>query len=490
MSLKTHIICIFALCAILSSTALILFVGIAAACSGTGGGGTCPAPSVSTGGADSITSNSATLTGSVNPRGCHTTYVFEYGRSSEGYPNEIGSSAGSGTSSVSVQTYSSLGLLPSTSYHYRLTAWNSGGETTGGSGSFTTPAACSKPTVTTHAATSITDVSAVLTGTVNPNGCQTTYWFEWGPSSSPSTYPNSFAISAVTASTTLTIEEKLSGLQPGTGYHYRLVAENNGGRTDGLDKPFTTALAPQYLALGDSYSSGTGTGSNWTEPTSVAASCHRTKQSYPYLLASAHPGWTFINATCHGAVTSDVLNSQIPSQVSPNIKWVTYSIGGNDAKFRDVIEACVLKDEISCLIEVNNAERIMTSELPHRLNTVNSAIKTKAPNAKVIVFDYPRLFMEQSCSIFSTLTVSEQKALNGASETLRREISAATARAGSNFVFKDVIPGFEPHQICEGGSGSSTEWINGLSYPIEESYHPKSAGHSNVYLPLALAVTG
>src|SRR4051794_24368454 len=124
MPLRLHITCIVALCATLSSTGLILFAGIAAACEGTGGGGGCPAPSVSTGGATSITSNNATLTGSVNPQGCYTEYAFEYGRSSEGYPNEIGSSAGSGTSPVSVQTHSALGLQPSTSYHYRLAAWN------------------------------------------------------------------------------------------------------------------------------------------------------------------------------------------------------------------------------------------------------------------------------------------------------------------------------------------------------------------------------
>jgi lysophospholipase L1-like esterase len=343
---------------------------------------------------------------------------------------------------------------------------------------------CPKPIVTTEPAALVTDVSALLKGTINTQGCTTTYSFEWGPSSSPTSYPKSTPINTTGPGSNEHVQASISGLTPGTSYHFRLSATNSGGWSPGGDKPFTTLSVPQYLALGDSYSSGTGTRLFYN------ATCRRSVYAYPDLLHQAHPNWTFINATCHGATTANVLNGQIPSQVSPNIKWVTYSIGGNDAKFGDVMHACVLKDELSCFNEISNSERIMTNELPHRLNTVNNAIKAKAPNAKVVVFDYPRLFMEQSCSIFSTLTVAEQRELNQASELLRREISAATARAGSNFVFKDVIPGFEPHQVCEGGSGSSTEWINGLSSPTEESFHPKPAGHANVYLPLARAVTG
>jgi triacylglycerol lipase len=242
MSVRLRITCMVALCAMLSSTALVLGAGIAAACSGTGGGG-CTAPTVSTGSATVITSNSATLNGSVNPQGCLTTYAFEYGRSSEGYPNEIGSSAGSGTSPVSVQTYSGLGLQPSTSYHFRLAAWNSGGETTGGSGSFTTTGgteeACLKPTVTTEIPAGVTAGSAVLGGIVDPHGCSATYWFEWGPSSQPNSYLHKTATHSAGTARAFQAED-LKGLLPGTGYHFRLSANNSAGTTPGADKTFTT----------------------------------------------------------------------------------------------------------------------------------------------------------------------------------------------------------------------------------------------------------
>lgn len=227
---------------------MVLGAGIAAACGGFGGGGGgggggCTAPSVSTGGVDSITSNSATLTGSVNPQGCHTTYVFEYGRSSEGYPNEIGSSAGSGTSPVSVQTYSSLGLQPSTSYHYRLTAWNAGDEVTGGSGSFTTKAACTKPTVTTKPASFVTFEKAVLNGQVNPNGCSTSYTFEYGLAAS-GTY--SKLTGTISTLGPFDVSKEALGLQANKLYTFGLWAENSAGRSDGSWLYFTTSPAPAY----------------------------------------------------------------------------------------------------------------------------------------------------------------------------------------------------------------------------------------------------
>jgi triacylglycerol lipase len=242
MSVRLRTTCMVALCTMLSSTALVLGTGIAAACSGTGGGG-CTAPTVSTGSATAITGNSATLNGSVNPQGCeNTTYTFEYGPSSGGYPNSIGSFAGKGTSPEPVSTHSPLGLQPSTSYHFRLSATNSGGTTTGGSSSFTTTGgteACLKPTVTTDIPAGVTESSAILGGIVDPHGCSATYWFEWGPSSLPNSYPNKTVPHPAGTVSSYQVDE-LKDLLPGRGYHVRLSANNAIGTTPGADQPFTT----------------------------------------------------------------------------------------------------------------------------------------------------------------------------------------------------------------------------------------------------------
>src|SRR3954463_16223673 len=143
------------------------------------------------------------------------------------------------------------------------------------------------------------------------------------------------------------------------------------------------AWATKYVALGDSYSSGTGT------RTYYDSSCQRSVYAYPYLLHNAHPSWTFVHAACSGAKTTDVLNSQVAS-VTSDTTWVSYTIGGNDAGFSSVITTCAQPSWASdCDGAINNAQAFINNTLPGRLDQVNNAIKSHAPNAKVIVLDYP-----------------------------------------------------------------------------------------------------
>jgi lysophospholipase L1-like esterase len=244
------------------------------------------------------------------------------------------------------------------------------------------------------------------------------------------------------------------------------------------------ALAVKYVALGDSYSSGTGT------RTYYDSGCQRSVYAYPYLLHNAHPSWTFVHAACAGAKTGDILNTQVAS-VTADTNWVSYTIGGNDAGFSSVITECAQPSWSSdCDGAINNAQSYINNTLPGRLDLVNNAIKSHAPNAKVIVLDYPRLFNGTDCNAFTWFSASEMTRLNQTADLLRTRISEAATRAGVNFVFRDVIPPFIGHAVCDGGSASSTEWINGLSNPTGESYHPKTTGHANGYYPVVQAVTG
>jgi lysophospholipase L1-like esterase len=244
------------------------------------------------------------------------------------------------------------------------------------------------------------------------------------------------------------------------------------------------AMATKYVALGDSYSSGTGT-RTFFEP-----SCQRSVYAYPYLLHEAHPTWTFVDAACSGATTSSLLSSQVAS-VTSDTNWVTYTIGGNDAGFSSVITECALPGWASnCTGAINTAQGIIKNTLPGRLDEVNNAIKSRAPSAKVIVLDYPHLFNGEDCNALTWFSPSEETRLNETADQLKNAISAAATRAGANFTFRDVIPAFIGHAVCDGGGGSSTEWINGLSSPTGESYHPKVTGHADGYYPAVHGVTG
>jgi len=94
------------------------------------------------------------------------------------------------------------------------------------------------PSVTTSDASSVSMTSATLNGQVNPNGLDTTAHFEYGTTDS---YGSSTATEDVGSGTTATaVTESLTGLAQGTTYHYRCVATNDMGTSNGADKTFTT----------------------------------------------------------------------------------------------------------------------------------------------------------------------------------------------------------------------------------------------------------
>ena len=94
--------------------------------------------------------------------------------------------------------------------------------------------------------------------------------------------------------------------------------------------------ADRYVALGDSYSSGTGTRSY-----TLNSGCQRGIYAYPYLLSQQRPNTALTFVACSGAKTTDVMNNQI-SSVTSDTKIVTITIGGNDAGFSSVITSCAL----------------------------------------------------------------------------------------------------------------------------------------------------
>jgi phosphodiesterase/alkaline phosphatase D-like protein len=195
-------------------------------------------PVVTTGAASGVTQSAASLAGTVNPSGVATTCQFEYGTTTAyGSTVPCSSDPGSGTGDVAVDAAPS-GLSAGTTYHYRLVATNDGGTTNGDDQTFDTVVA--SPTVTTGAASEVTQTSATVAGTVDPNGGSTTCRFEYGTTTA---YGSSVLCSANPGSGpgAVPVGTALSGLSAGTTYHYRLVATNDGGTTNGADATLTTS---------------------------------------------------------------------------------------------------------------------------------------------------------------------------------------------------------------------------------------------------------
>ncbi len=236
------------------------------------------------------------------------------------------------------------------------------------------------------------------------------------------------------------------------------------------------AIADNYVALGDSYSSGVGTKSFYE------ATCKRSEYAYPRLIARDRAGTSLTFRACSGATTNSLLAEQTAS-LSSTTNIVTVTIGGNDAGFSSIVTQCALPWPWSCEGELTTAEGFIRNTLPGRLDSVYSTIRGRAPNARVVVLGYPRLFMGVDCNAGTFFSGTEMSRMNAIADLLSSVTQARATAAG--FTFKSAIPSFTGHAVC-----SSSEWLNGLSNPTEESFHPNRAGHSSGYEPLVRSVIG
>ena len=130
------------------------------------------------------------------------------------------------------------GLSPSTTYYYRVRAFDGNG-TSGNSNvvSVTTLSPTGFPVVITNPATLITSHSARLNGTVNPHGLSTTVYFQYGRTTN---YGSRTPNQTKTGNTYQNVLANISGLSAGTTYHFRIVGTNTAGTRYGGDRTFTT----------------------------------------------------------------------------------------------------------------------------------------------------------------------------------------------------------------------------------------------------------
>jgi hypothetical protein len=199
---------------------------------------TPPAPLLTVGEAQSVTRTTATLPGTVNPEGLETSYHYQYGTTTSyggNAPSIQGVNAGSGLEAVPAPIGIS-GLVPATTYHYRLVATNADGTTTTPDQTFTT-APPTPPTASTGEATNITLTTATVAGTINPEGLETSYELDLG---TDTTYGTRLYGEAGSANTPTEITINLQNLAPANTYHYRIDAINSDAHTYGTDHTFTT----------------------------------------------------------------------------------------------------------------------------------------------------------------------------------------------------------------------------------------------------------
>ncbi len=214
-------------CTVLSALALAASAQAAAAAG---------PPTVSLNTVTNVTDASATIRGAVNPERAVTQYVYIYGTTpalgsyTPAALTQVGSGTGSTGSSNVTENRTLTGLTPGTTYYYELWANNAHGTQTSQVASFTTSAAA---TVATEPATGVGRYAATLAGTINPNSQATTYYFQYGTTTSYGLQTAPLTIAA--GSTPLVVSTAVPALEPGTVFHYRLVATH--GSTSGMTYP-------------------------------------------------------------------------------------------------------------------------------------------------------------------------------------------------------------------------------------------------------------
>lgn len=229
------------------------------------------------------------------------------------------------------------------------------------------------------------------------------------------------------------------------------------------------AAGAGYVALGDSYSSGVGTGSY-----TLDSACKRSVYAYPYLYAQSHPGTSLSFVACSGAKTSDLLATQL-STVTDTTTLVTMTIGGNDIGFANLIYQCTLSD---CSAALDATQANLEASLGTSLDNVFAAVKSRAPFATVIVLGYPEVFSSAGCFGTLGITSTERAKANSLAVALDKVIS--THATDDGVTYRSAIGAFTGHAVC-----SSSPWLNGLNlFSTTESYHPNRSGQSAGYLKL------
>ncbi len=159
--------------------------------------------------------------------------------------------------------------------------------------------------------------------------------------------------------------------------------------------------------------------------------------------------------------------------------YVTISVGGNDAGFADVLTECAQPGWASdCDGAIDGAQYVHQQ---HPARPAEHALRRRSAGARRSPRSSSSATRGSSWARTATPAPgsrpAEETRLNQTADLLNSKLSAAASAQG--FTFANPTSRFIGHAVCD-----NPEWINGLSNPISESYHPNRSGHSSGYAPL------
>ena len=285
-----------------------------------------------------------------------------------------------------------------------------------------------------------------------------------------------------------------------------------------------------YVAMGDSYSAGESLTPYLPGTATATDHCNRSTQAYPELLDHTIAGLQLKFVACSGAVTQDFFApnhaSSEPAQISAlssTTSLVTFTIGGNDAGFADVVTACLRMRPIKWAGYNCSRDHKLVSTVNWRINALRGIGKAStpdhtaivpvlsllkrihqlAPGATIEVGGYPHLFgsskstyqhshsapSKYACDVGfnGSFDYNDAQWLNSEADNLNSALSGAVQAAqslGISAVYAANVPrNFAGHGLCD----TSTAWLNGVhvqgGLTDSGSFHPNATGQANGYEP-------
>jgi lysophospholipase L1-like esterase len=251
--------------------------------------------------------------------------------------------------------------------------------------------------------------------------------------------------------------------------------------------PTSQAATPlKYVALGDSYSAGSGV----LPPDPTGVSCTRSLVNYPHDIA-VETGAQLTDVTCGAAETKDYFTSQMPG-VAPQLaalgtktQLVTMTIGGNDSGvFINSIVDCgaaglsTLGQGSPCKDKYGSSfqDTINNSTYPSLVKALR-AVHAKSPHARVAILGYPWI-MPETIGCFDKMTVAtgDVPYVHGIQATLNDAVRRAAAATGSTYVDMNTVS--TGHDACQ---PIGTRWIEPVlqgTNPV--IVHPNALGEQNM----------
>ncbi|GLX53048.1 lipase [Streptomyces hygroscopicus subsp. hygroscopicus] len=237
-----------------------------------------------------------------------------------------------------------------------------------------------------------------------------------------------------------------------------------------------------YVALGDSYTSGPGI------PTQVDADCARSDHDYPSLVAQREGASSFTDASCSGATTAQMWQAQggNPPQldaVSRDTDLVSVQIGGNDVGFGTIIGTCArlgVQDPTGnpCerAYEASGQDRLALAvrQTAPKIAEVLRAVHARAPHARVVVVGYPDLLPDDGVGCFPQVPFAQGDFAYLRDTEKRLDLMLRTVAARNRAEYVDTYGPTIGHDMCK---APADRWIEPLQPAAPAApAHPNARG--------------